>query len=862
MRLSPINPIMKRRIRILLLPFLLMHFVFTSYADNVEIESDRITPVLLGTDHSGPGTATIATGVTVETTDTTPPYAVEVIESDPTDSWTIDNNGSLLSNSGDSIHCYTAATVNNYGTIASRGEGGAGVAAVFSDAGISMTLYNDSTGLIQGDGVGVLFDLGDVGNTGSINNQGAIEGATVGVEVAYGGTTLTNSGTITGLDGPGVIMGGLFDTSSYTLINSGTIIGNDTLSIAVSMSDGDDTVELQTGTRIIGGDIDAGPGSDTLNLHGSGEVTWINWNFEELYKDWSGLWELQTDLSLGGVSSSQILDGELRLDNISLTSATFQIDGPGTLSGAGILTGSITNDGTISLGDPGDPLGTLEVSGTADFNAGSKLVVDIGAQDTGDLLDVTGLVTIAGTTDAIWVNEYTAIPQGDFATVITANTLGTSFGSLEYQQGSSFIVTFGQQVVGDDLQIVVTTRNPYSDYASGENQFRVAEALYDSVGLSTEDLGRVLAHLDFLSEPDLQNAFEQLQPKPYVTHPNVVKREGDFIRSNLSGRMRERRQQLADEAALEGMQPDSGSMSVAGAGFMLEPLDYSQDVSEPIPLSEQESGWNSYVQTYTLWAEEKRDAAIDDFDALTLGAFYGIDKPIGRHLVGGLCAGAGATYMETDVSGSNGTKLSLHFGPYLSFSKNGWVLEGSATAGANWLSSWRPIDITGLSRKAKGSYDSYDLAAEFATLYDFKFGGFTLAPEIRLMYDAVFLDGFTESGADSISLVVSERWIHSLNHWMGGRLGYDIKSAKSSLRPEAWVAWMHDYLDGSQTVQAAFAELPQNDFTISSPGTARERLHWGAGITLSVPAFTGYLHYQAEIYQDTWNHGIQGGVRF
>jgi len=147
-------------------------------------------------------------------------------------------------------------------------------------------------------------------------------------------------------------------------------------------------------------------------------------------------------------------------------------------------------------------------------------------------------------------------------------------------------------------------------------------------------------------------------------------------------------------------------------------------------------------------------------------------------------------------------------------------------------------------------------------MYELTFWGFALVPELRLMYDAIYLDDFTETGADSISLVVSDRWVHSLDHRMGGRLGYDINFEKSTLRPEAWINWTHNYLDDTQTVQAALAGAPQNDFTISSPGTPRETLHWGAGITLSVPAFTGYLHYQAEIFGDNWNHGIQGGVRF
>ena len=73
------------------------------------------------------------------------------------------------------------------------------------------------------------------------------------------------------------------------------------------MSGGNDTVTLETGTKIINGDIDGDLGTDTLNLYGSGAVTWNIYSFEKLTKDWSGRWTLETDLDLLGSGATQIL---------------------------------------------------------------------------------------------------------------------------------------------------------------------------------------------------------------------------------------------------------------------------------------------------------------------------------------------------------------------------------------------------------------------------------------------------------------------------------------------------------------------------------------------------------------------------
>ena len=639
------------------------------------------------------------------------------------------------------------------------------------------------------------------------------------------------------------------------------------------MGQGDDIVELRTGTQIINGDIDGGDfggGTDTLKLNGSGTVTWGIYWFENLDKTGSRRWTLAYDLDLSddaGLGNTTITAGDLGV-NAVLTSAVVNVGAVGTLSGNGTIDGSITNNGTISPGNGSDSLFGAFAVQTGDVNfvgAGNTMAVDIGAQGTGDLLDIqNGTAAGSGT---IQVNEVTAIPGGVVGnvTVITTGTpLTVTFGAgpLPLKPGlTSFIVQFWPQYNPNDFTIT-TVRTPYSNFAATDNQAQVAEALYDSVGLSTGDLGRVLAHLDFLPLQDLQNAFEELQPKAYAIHPSLVLQEADFFSSNVAGRLRDRRQESIDSASPGGAQPENTSDPVTQERFIADPLDYTTDVSEPVSLSAEQSRWRIYAQTYARWSEAKADESVEGFDAVTFGTFFGTDRYIGQSLIGGICLGIGVTDIGTSNAGSNGSKLSLRFGPYFSYFRDGFVLEGSVTGSANWFGNRRSIDITGLSRTAEGSYDSYDLAAELATLYQLKFWGFTLAPELRLMYDYIYLNDFQETGADSINLVVFDRQVHSLNHRLGGRLGYDIKSAKSSLRPEAWFGWTHKYFDDEQVVRAGLAGAPQNDFTISTPGTPRDTLHWGAGITLSLATVvSSYLRYQAEIYQDVWNQSIRGGFR-
>ena len=510
----------------------------------VDITEDQDATIELG-DFFTPtdifGTATIYSGVTVN--DAGGLEAVIVNDSTDDDPWTIENHGSLISEDADSVYINTNCTVNNNGTILS--ELLAGV-YVLADPGTLIELNNSAGGLIQGGASGVSFDLSNNG-TGVINNNGTIIGD-VGIQVYDGATTttLTNTGTITGLAGSAVILGDNLDTNTYTLDNSGTITGNDPfLNQAVALGSGDDWIILQDGSRVIGGDIATGLGNNTLTVmtgaqmingnfegqgvdllnldgNGTGAVTWDVFDFENLFKTGTGRWTLETLLALIGAGTITISEGDLGVNTVvtGLGSAV-TIAAPGTLSGNGSLDSGINSDGTIAPGNGADdPFGTLDVTGDVAFNAASVMAVDIGANGRRDLLNLTGTATVNGAAD-IDVNEYTAIPHGDLIDVILATSVSGPFAPL-VQDPPSLLVTFSQQALGDRIRIL-TARIAYSTFAETDNQSRVADALLQSVGDCTEDLGTVLAYIDFLpTEQDLQNAYEQLQPKPYAIHPDLT----------------------------------------------------------------------------------------------------------------------------------------------------------------------------------------------------------------------------------------------------------------------------------------------------------------------------------------------------
>ena len=139
-------------------------------------------------------------------------------------------------------------TVVNSGTI--RG----GVTAVHL-TGSGNQLTNAATGLIQSWTDGAVITEG-----ATIVNAGTIRGF-VGIEL-FGSSTVTNSGTIVGLDTAGFGRGILGSSATDTVINTGSIAGANG-AFAVRLGDGDDIYDARGGGTTVGG-VAGDEGNDRL----------------------------------------------------------------------------------------------------------------------------------------------------------------------------------------------------------------------------------------------------------------------------------------------------------------------------------------------------------------------------------------------------------------------------------------------------------------------------------------------------------------------------------------------------------------------------------------------------------------------
>ncbi|MBU4685045.1 autotransporter outer membrane beta-barrel domain-containing protein, partial [Cedecea davisae] len=430
----------------------------------------------------------------------------------------VTNHGSFLGGNGGAGANGNSSTTNG-GTGAQGGNGLSieGKGKVTNDVGATITGGLGGTGGGSGGdassggsggegGNGVL-----IGSGGQVVNNGSIQGGNgnrggggggdaggaggSGVSISAGGGSVFNTGTISGGNGgePGtaganngvgnVGVGGIgISGSDMTIVNSGTLTGGmdfngQNRSQAVLFTGGTNSLELRDGYNVQG-NVQAGPGDDTLILggdadsqfdataigdsaqyqgfehfHKTGSSTWVLNNVTDADTPWTlydGVLQIAQDGALGSDSSVLTFDGgTLQLSNsfdlervVVLESAGGTLDtqqynttisqsvtGSGGLtklgSGALTMTGDSTYTGTTTLAE-----GSLDVTGA--------LVSDVVAKSMTQLSG-TGSIGAATLETGSTLTVGSPLQSDDSAASFSVNGELNNDGTINLSRGSTII---------------------------------------------------------------------------------------------------------------------------------------------------------------------------------------------------------------------------------------------------------------------------------------------------------------------------------------------------------------------------------------------------------------------------------------
>ena len=849
-------------------------------------------------------TGSLAAGGT--TTDANSTAGAAVVVNAPTTAATIVNLGTIIggaggiagfyADGGNGINATGNLTLANSGTIAGgqgggvSGAGGVGGTGINANAaGGSITLTNQSGGVIEG-GVGGVIGSGDINGTGiaatgsvSIVNQ---SGASIladstglsgvnysgGVAIsAAAGASITNAGTIAGSGGQvqgyainatgstitnqsgGLIEGGNGTSggagataiTGYNLAvtNAGTIQGGRALAGAGAQADaidftgGINTLTLQVGSTITGNVVAAGASTLILGGGTAGSFDMSSIGAAAQYQGFTGFEVTGATWTLSGASGANLpvtIDGGTAIvtTNNALGTGNLTITGGGTLllnaDGGGVGSTASVQSGTLEVGDAGHPGATL--SGAVDVFAGGTL---IGHGRVAGNVNNGGDVHPGGSIGILSVaGNYTQSSAGTLTIEITPNVAagpGVGYDQLAVAGTASLAGTLA--VLDDAGTYTVGSRYTVLTAAGGRT---------GSFATVTTNPG-FAAYVTPTVTYDANDVYFSLDPTPSTTTggpPPLLN---------------------AGQQAPDMLTALTASVSAVGDAVL-------GDVCGPaaqhnaVPGQGCEARAQGHGNRTELWMSSigglgsaSGAGAVSGFHNSDGGVLLG--GGIGR---GGLTLGLGAGYVATMLNFSDDSSATQNAAlgfVYARYEAGPLHLGAMAAYGGGTVDGTRALPGTGLA--ASGNRGGTMAVVQTRAAYDIALGATTIEPRATLAYLHADQAGFTETGGNLLDLTYADS---SADQWAGRLTARVIRHySVGAWTLEPWVeAGVQEAFTGLG--RTAYVTDGSYDANVAGVSPAPTSGLVGLGVEVAEKGFDLFLRYQGLFAANQNENAFSAGV--
>ncbi len=689
------------------------------------------------------------------------------------------------------------------------------------------------------------------GGTLKILTQTLSDGRTItitgnGGTIDLEGSSTTLSGVITGPGAltVGVSTGALYLTGSNlytgTTIENGAlvnVIGDNNLGVStgtLTLNGG----TLQTGAAIVssrpislgngGGTIDTFGFNSTLNgvISGSGALTEIGGGVLTLgaVNTYSG----GTNVNVGTLQYG--INNALPAGYAVNVAQGATIDMNGFYQTAAL--GAVINSGTINM--------HAETLNMGSYSGAGILAFEIPSATPGTMINVTNTMNVSQAKFNVTMPVSVLSGLTDNTTftglIKTGGFTGGSITSSQITTPAAFTLNPTQNGNNEDFQVQL---NKFTSLAGNQNQAAVGAAMDalrgNTATAPTGDLAQVLGNLYSLNAGQLQAALDQIGPISLASMQAV-----GLTNSSLEGGAISRRvDALADGRTSDGLDTYAvNPQSAAPGDLYADPLGDSpeiiddEDENRPEPPHSPWGFFGSAVGTSGRLAEAHTAAGLQPGYAFDSGgAVGGADYRFTNHLAGGFAAGYlhGHSSIYAPASGTVDND-SARFGVYgAAYGSN---LRGDLYVGgaSDHFQTNRGILFGSLERTATGSPDGSEFNMSARVRYDVDVPAYGIfSPFTDFDYDRLMINGFTESGADTLDLAVGAQTAESARSTVGLRYSEVFHNNGSSYQPYGSLGWRHEFDPQSRPIEAQLASGAGNPFTVASGDYARDGVALGAG---------------------------------
>jgi len=726
-----------------------------------------------------------------------------------------------------------AVTVDSIGDIVTHGAGahgifaqsvggGGGVASALGEGFSGTTLLNfagsaggpGAGGPVSVEHTGNILTYGDTAHGIFAQSEGGIASAG-NIHVGIDGAAIAS-----GLDSDGIRaqshglpLNGDIDVLVGT---NGTVVGGTQGGAGIRLIDGADNSVLNHGSvtaigGVFGNAMIAGIGNETIDNFGA----------------------VSGNLDLGGGHNTFLN----HLGGIFNTGARLYL-GPG---------GALMNGGSLSPGGEGLIMRTQMTGDLVGLDSGS-LMMEIKSGGICDVVEnIGGAMTLDG---SLHVLQYQgSIPhRGETFQLLEAlGGIGGQFDTISDPFEGRYALKLVPHYLANAFVIEVQ-QGSFAWFAETYNQRQVANAL-DSVAFShgTRKLieflngepGYALPHdFDLIAPEELGAMFDLTFGSMWVHSRNLEQRLRDLRAGGWLG---------------------LGQLSLLDPAGALDPKSVEgKGMETELSVVEAPCDWNLYAMGSgeIVGVSDTRNSR--GYDIETGGITIGGDRRLGEHFAVGLALG----YVDSRADLYGGGRVDVNGGMatiYGTWYDRGCYVNAAVGGGYDSYDTRRE----GLQGRPRGTTCGGEFDALVGAGYDFRAGAFAFGPEVAVQYGYVGIGGFRESGSLA-PLQIQDNDSDSLLSRLGFHAAAEFLCGGVRVRPQAVIAWQHEYLDDERSIDSAFAGDTGEIFNVRSTSTGRDALSVGGGVHVQWSRLLSTsLFYHGEIARSEYSaHSLTLGMGF
>jgi fibronectin-binding autotransporter adhesin len=318
-------------------------------------------------------------------------------------------------------------------------------------------------------------------------------------------------------------------------------------------------------------------------------------------------------------------------------------------------------------------------------------------------------------------------------------------------------------------------------------------------------------------------ALEQMMPSQYVSLPSMAFNVANALNSSMFQRLWVIRVNgkgfNASGVNLAPMQAEMGGTDDMGV-FAINPA--------------KETKWSSFVDGNGVFANASSTGSVQNYRSQSGGVSTGAAYSWTDAFATGVYVG----YQGLQAEYNNGRTIdnAVRFGVFGTYDVEDFYFNALVGGAYHGYTVNRYINFGGLNRTATGRPGAGEFDLALGTGYDFDIGNFSWGPFTTLQYTYLAMQGFTETGADSLNLDVDPYNSSSLLYTLGAQAAYNWKvSDKVVITPTAFAGWQHEFLQNGYTINSTFATGgPAAPFNYNTASPARDNFYGGVGVTVGV----------------------------